>query len=57
MAEIGLPASSPHSVTGVPLRAPSLGDLFQHPQERHGQGIESIGERACCRGRRHDELE
>ena len=51
MAEIGLPASSPHSVTGVQLRLPASAICLQHAQERHRQRIEPVGELAACRDR------
>ena len=57
MAEIGLPASSPHSVTGVPLRSPASAICLQHAQERHRQRIEAVGELRVAAVGRHDELE
>ena len=57
IAESGLPAISPHSVTGVPLRSPASTICAQHAQERHRQRVEAVGDARIAAVDRHDELE
>ncbi len=57
IAEIGLPASSPQSVTGVLLRSAGAHDIAQNAQKRLAERIESVRNPRISAIDRHRELE